>query len=204
MLGGHPNGHLHGNLDATDGTITGSNISYIYPDLETVLLGKFEDRIMKRAQESTVLEVKCGKDGLLYVSRYGVPDQTSPQFYYEPPSNISYGSRPLNILDPYEKKWLEVRKAPNLKMGEGVFMKRDAGKGVIVSSYNGFVFGQQNGELALYTNNCGMNLTKTDDERRHCKKYSLGIRSRDAIINIPPEYDQADSFLPSCGPKVNY
>ena len=203
MFGGIPYGHLHGILDATDGTITGDNISYIYSDMETVLLGKFQDRIMKDTQESTVLEVDCDKNGLLYVSRYSAPEPSSPHFYYEPPSNISYGAGPPGVLDPYEKKWLELRKAGNTKMGEGVFIKRDVEEGVIVSSYNGFVFGHENGENLLYTDSCSMNLTKTDDERRHCKKYSLGLRSRAATIDIPPEYDQPDSFLPSWGPKVN-
>ena len=204
MFGGSPGGHLHGILDSTNGTITGKNISYIYPDMETVLLGKFEDRIMKNAQESKVLDVKCDKNGLLYVSRYEAPEPSSPHFYYEPPSNTSYGSGPTGVLDPYEKKWLELRKASNPKMGQGVFIKRDAEKDVIVSSYHGFVFGISNGELNLYTKNCGMNLTKTDDERRHCKKYSLGGPARDALIKIPPEYDQPESFLPSWGPKVIY
>ena len=203
MFGGTPYGHLHGTLDATDGTITGKHISYIYSDMETVLLGKFQDRIMKDTQESTVLEVECDKNGLLYVSRYAVPEPSSPHFYYEPPSNISYGAGPPGVLDPYEKKWLELRKATNPKQGQGVFIKRDAEKEVIVSSYHGFVYSNLNGEIDLYIKNCGMNMTKTDDERRHCKKYSLGLSSRDAVINIPPEYDQPDSFLPSWGPKVN-
>merc|ERR1712080_501471 len=49
-----------------------------------------------------------------------------------------------------------------------------------------------------------MNLSKTDDERRYCKKYSLTVAARDAMINIPPEYDRPDLFLPSLGPKVNH
>jgi hypothetical protein len=202
MLGGSPNGHLHGALDTSNGTITGDNISYIYPDMETVLFGKYEDRIMKDAQESTVFGVECDKNGLLYVSRYAAPIVESPHFYYEPASNTSYGAGPPGVLDPYEKKWLELRNASNPKIGESVFIKRDAQKEVIISSYTGFIFGEHNGEQSIYNQNCGMNITKTDDERRHCQKYGLGLPSRNAIINIPPEYDQPGSFLPSCGPKV--
>ena len=202
MQGGRPNGHLHGTIRSTDATISGKNISYIYPDMETALLGEFENRIMKDAQESTVLNVKCDENGLLYVSQYSTPEASSAHFYYEPATNISYGAGPRGILDPYERKWLELKTADNPKMGEGVFLKRDAKAGVFVSSYHGFVFGQNNTQLGIYDQNCGLNTTKSEDERRHCKKYSLGLPPRDATINIPPEYDQPGMFLPSLGPKV--
>ena len=59
MKGGRPTGHLHGLVDPTDGSITGNNISYIYPDMETALLGKFNDGKMQDAQESTILDLEC-------------------------------------------------------------------------------------------------------------------------------------------------
>ena len=176
---------------------------YIYPDMETALLGKFEDSKMKDAQESTVLDLGCDRNGLYYVTRYSTPKPSSPHFYYEPPNNISFGAGPPNVLDPYERKWLELRLADNKKMGEGVFTKRDVKKDTLVSSYNGFAYDKQNSEHALYREGCIMNITKTDDERRHCKKYSLGLYGKNAQIEIPPEVDQPESFIPSWGPKVN-
>ena len=62
MYGGRPTGHLHGTISPADGTITGSQIMYIYRDMETVLLGKFEDRKMKDAQESRVLDLDCDRN----------------------------------------------------------------------------------------------------------------------------------------------
>ena len=47
MVGG---GHLHGQV-SPDGMISGNDISYIYQDGETALLGKFEDRVMKQARQ---------------------------------------------------------------------------------------------------------------------------------------------------------
>ena len=204
MWGGNPNGHLHGNINEKDGLITGDNIAYIYPDMETVLLGRFEDKLMKDAKESKVLSIECDQKGLVSVNKYATTGQASPHFYYEPASNVSYGgttSEP-GVLDPYERKWLELRGADEENMGEGVFVKKDVKAGVFISSYTGFTYGHSNGEHALYYRACVNNLTKTDDERRHCKKYSLGFPARDATIDIPPEYDQPDSFFPSLGPKV--
>ena len=81
MRGGIPTGHLHGVTDPSDGSMTGKNISYIYPDMETALLGKFKDRKMQDAQESTVLELGCNKNDLLYVSQYSSPDLIAPHYY---------------------------------------------------------------------------------------------------------------------------
>ena len=202
MYGGKPTGLLHGSISPTDGTITGSDIMYIYPDMETVLVGKFADRKMKDTQESRVLDVGCDRNGLYYVTRYSTPELNSPHFYYEPPNNISFGAGPPNVLDPYERKWLELRVAENEKMGEGVFTKRNIQKDTLVSSYNGFVYDKENGESDLYGEACTMNITKTDDERRHCKKYSIQLYSKNAKMEIPPEVDQSGTFLPSWGPKV--
>ena len=202
MFGGKPNGHLHGTIDVDDGTITGDNISYIYPDMETALLGRFENAVMIKAQESTVLDVKCAKNGLFYVSKYKAPELLSPRFFFERPSNVSFGGGPKDVYDPFEKRWLEVRQATEPNMGDGVFVKKDLKKGMLISSFAGYIYGKNNGELAKYINDCEMNISKSDDERRHCRKYTLPLRTKDAFINIPPENDINEIFLPSMGPKV--
>ena len=55
---------ISGLLDPTNHTVTGDNIAYIYPDQETVFLGKFENKIMRKAKESSVL-VKISKPNFL-------------------------------------------------------------------------------------------------------------------------------------------
>ena len=202
MRGGRPTGHLHGITDPTDGSITGNNISYIYPDMETALLGRFKDGKMQDTQESIVFDLGCDENGLLYVSQYTKPDFKSPHYYYEPPSNVSFGSGPPGALDLYEYKWLELRAVTNGNIGQGVFTNRDIEPNTLVSSYNGFVFSKENGEHKLYTNRCTMNSTRSDNDRRHCVKYTLDLPSRNAMIEIPPEFDRPESFIPSKGPKV--
>ena len=202
MKGGRPTGHLHGVVDPADGSLTGNNISYIYPDMETALLGKFKDRKMQNAKESVVLDLGCHESGLLYVSRYSTPDYKSLHYYYEAPNNVSFGSGPPRALDPYENKWLELRDANNANMGEGVFTKRDIEPYTLISSYNGYVYRKENDELEIYTNKCTKNLRKSDKERRHCLKYALSLDAKNAVINIPPEFDEPESFIPSLGPKV--
>ena len=204
LYGGDPRGHLHGMIDETGGKITGDSIAYIYPDMETVLLGRFEDRLMKDAQESEVVKVECNQNGMIYVNQYATPDPSASHFYYEPASNSSYGGATSipGTLDPYEMKWLEVRKIDEDKIEEGVFAKKDMKKHIFISSYVGFTYGKSNGQHEIYKSRCINNVTKTHNGRRHCKKYSLGFKTRDAVIEIPPEHDQPDSFFPSMGPKV--
>ena len=204
LYGGDPRGHLHGMIDEKDGKITGDNIAYIYPDMETVLLGRFEDRLMKDAQESKVVKVECNQSGMIYVNQYATPDPSASHFYYEPASNSSYGGTTSipRTLDPYERKWLELRKIDEDKIEEGVFAKKDMKTHIFISSYTGFTFGKSNGQHEIYTRNCINNETKTPNERRHCKKFSISFKSRDAVIEIPPEHDQPGSFIPSLGPKV--
>ena len=100
---GHPFGHfwvgmlgegqLHGNFEDTDKAdlITGDKISYIYPDGETAFLGRFEDKVMKKAKAVDVKSYSCDEFGLLYVSEYSEPWQDII-YSFDPPTNISFGS----------------------------------------------------------------------------------------------------------------
>ena len=108
MIGGRQNnGYLHGVLSPIDGTISGDRISYVYPDMETALLGRFEDRIMKDAQESSIEVANSDENGIRKVHIYLPLKPKSPHFYYNPPNTITFGSGPKGVIDPYERKLLE-------------------------------------------------------------------------------------------------
>ena len=200
MFGGSPCSHLHGDIRETDGTISGNRISYIYPDMQTTFLGTFEDRVMKDTQESTVLNVDCDDNGMLYVSQYSEPEFSSPHFYYQPPTSESYGAGPPGVRDPYERKLLELKASRIAGAGEGVFVKTHVKPHVFVSIITGFVYNHE--QQAAYLQNCIDNTTKSSNERRRCRKYSIRIPSRNAMIEIPPEYDQPGMFVLSLGPKI--
>ena len=89
------------------------HIAYIYPDMETVYLGVFENRKMIDAQESLILEVGCDENGIMLVKNYLSPNISVPHAYYEPPANISFGHRPKSVMDPYEQRWVELKMAEN-------------------------------------------------------------------------------------------
>jgi hypothetical protein len=43
---------------------------------------------------------------MVVVTKFSEP--AGPTFYYDPPTNETYGSGPPGVRDPYERKWLEL------------------------------------------------------------------------------------------------
>jgi len=201
MIGGNPYAHLHGFISNLNGTISGNNFSYIYPDMESAFVGKFENRVMKEAKHAKVVQLNCDKNGIPFVSKFS--DESSDAiFYYESPSNISFGAGPDKVPDPYENKMVDLGISKIPDSGQGVFLKRDAKKNMVVSLYNGYVYDTE--QIEIYKKHCSMNISKTDDERRLCSKYGIGIRMLDKMIYIPPELDIPETFFPTLGQKINH
>ena len=200
MMGGSPYALLHGKIRKSDSTISGNEISYIYPDMKTAFLGKFEEQVMIDTKHCDVLLLKCNALNIPEIVQFSKKDEILPSFYYEPPSNISFGAGPVGIRDPYEEAMVELRMSNIPGSGDGVFIKKNATKGMVVSLYNGFVFDKE--QQQIYQHNCAYNITKKDDERRHCLKYAIGLGYGNVVLNIPPEMDNNASFLPTIGPKV--
>ena len=108
------NAFLHGTTNETNGIITGNNIAYIYPDMETVYLGAFENRKMIDAQEAKIEKLGCDKSGMMFVKEYLKPSISVPHVYYEPATNVSFGKGPEGVMDPYEQKMFNYKR-PRIK-----------------------------------------------------------------------------------------
>ena len=154
---------------------------------------------MIEARYAKVKELKCDKNGLPYVSKFS-NESLDAIFYYQPPSNTSFGAGPDTIRDPYEDNLVDLGTSEIPNSGEGLFLKKDVKKQMLITSYLGYVYDTE--ELGIYYRHCCMNVSKSDDERRHCVKYSIGIAFLNKTINIPPEVDVPDTFFRSLGPKV--
>ncbi|CAB4056849.1 unnamed protein product [Lepeophtheirus salmonis] len=103
-------------------------------------------------------------------------------FYYDPPTNDSIGAGP-HILDPYDQKRVYLSDAG--EYGEGVHVKVDMEVGDIACLYSYHMYYPPDTEA--YKASCSMNTSKSDEYRRHCSKYALGMQFVDATLNIPPE-----------------
>ena len=188
---------MHGKFNE-EGKATGNDLAFIYPDMETALVGKFEDFVMKSAHEAEVLDATCDQDGLVIISKFA--NMSGPEFYYEAPTNESYGAGPIGVIDPYERKSVQITPSSVHQAGEGVFAQKDFPADCCTCYYSGFLY--DHGEEGNgYQESCISNETLTMDERRKCKKYSLGLFHFRTLIDIPPQFDQPGMFQPTAGPK---
>lgn len=189
---------MHGKFDQ-EGKATGNDLSFIYPDMETALRGKFEDFEMKSAYEAEVLEAGVDQDGLIIITKFA--NLSGPEFYYQAPTNTSFGAGPSGVIDPYERKSVVVTASSIPQSGEGVFAIRDFPIYRCTCYYSGFLY-DSGPEAEGYEEGCINNRTLTMDQRRKCKKYSLGLHTFSTLIDIPPEMDKPGMFQPTAGPKV--
>ena len=191
-------GYIHG-VANEDGLATGNDIAFIYPDGETALKGYFENKYMKNAKYVEVQKYGCDENGMFVATEFTKP-LSQDEFFYDPPTNISFGGGSINIPDPYEAKtvYVDVSKIPN--SGEGVFLKKDLPAKRLACFYSLYMYNENQNKL--YVNNHVANISKTAEYRRNCRKYSVSLSYYDAAINIPPEYDMEP--YPTLGPKVNH
>ena len=112
-------GLLYGKINKK-GKISGDNNSYIYPDYETALVGRFEDNVMKSGRTAKVTAVTC-QSGMIHVE-FDQPDPKSPVFFYNPASNVSMGSIWF-LKDPLEDKQVELKESTISGAGLGLFAR---------------------------------------------------------------------------------
>ena len=108
---------------------------FIYPDLKTVLIGKFKNGIMIEGNPSKIIGERCN-DGIKEIKTSKIkPD--APVFKYRRPTRLRIGDQPT-IMDPYETQTVYVK---NSDWGDdGLFAKRDIRDGELVAYYNGMIF----------------------------------------------------------------
>ena len=201
MIGG---GLLHGKIQETDHKLTGDEIMYLYPDYDTMFVGTFEDKMMIKAKEASLKQVSCDeKTGLPIITAYDLA-QDDVIYYYDPPTNISFGGGSLGVLDPFERKNLELRESSIPNSGDGVFSKVELpvdDHTKLVSIYASYTYNPEQDKI--YYDRCAFNTSKSDDERRHCMKYRI-MSCVGEVLNIPPEIDTPETVLPTLAPKINH
>ena len=116
--------------------------------METALLGRFEDRIMRDAQESNIDALGHDETGIWKVAIYLPPISKSPHFYYEPPSNVTFRSGSKGVIGPYERKLVESEASKDTMCSakkKGVLAGRDIAPDKLVSSFVGLIFAREKG-----------------------------------------------------------
>ena len=126
------------------------NITYIYPDMRTVLIGKFKDGVMIEGRPAKILAERCN-DGLKEI-RLSKPDPKSPVFTFKRNNRLRIYEP--TIMDPFEKSVVYIRTTEG--RGDGLFARRDIDANEVVSYYGGNIFSEHElREIVLRKNQTG-------------------------------------------------
>lgn len=109
-------------------------------------MGRFEDHVMRGAQEAEVIGYKCNKYGLMEVT-FSKPH--GPIIEYWPPTNTSFGAGP-ELPDPFEFKYVEVGNSSIPNSGQGVLAKKDLKPGDTAAFIGGYLYRNEE-EMHLYS-----------------------------------------------------
>ena len=167
-------GILMGDVNAS-GSLSGSNIAYVYPDHKHALLGEFINGEMHKASPAMVSTDMVLRN-FKVVSSHVLSQDIS--------SRVCISSQPL-IPDVYEQERVYVD--TTLNMGEGLFAKIDLPEDEIVSFYN------------------GIRLTHEDVDSRDWESNSNTISlDETTVLDVPKEYSTLSSYCASLGHKANH
>ena len=127
-------------------------MAWIYPDMETVLLGTFKKGRMLSTKESKIVKERCnlGTKEL----EIGIPNTVSPTFHYKARSMTEIGDQPT-LMDPYERKKIYIDFGVK---DDGVFARKDIDKDDLIAYYSGLLIDSSkfNGPI------CSWNSTKEE------------------------------------------
>ena len=118
----------------------GNNIAFVYPDMETVLIGHFENQKMIAAKPSKIIAERCNR-GIKEI-KISKPKPNAPTLKYERPNSISLGNQP-KVMDPLDQGNIYIKvigKTGDGGLSDGVFAKKNFTEGDIIAYYSGLLW----------------------------------------------------------------
>jgi len=180
---------LYGTLDLNF-KCSGDNNAFIYPDLNTVLLGSIQDDQIIKAYESSITGFAM-KGGILYLNFHHI---SGPEFRFWP-STLQKVRCPWLQEDPYERKTVySGLSAMGEGAGDGLFLHKDVSAGTMVSFYNGIRI--MPGEIPPF---------RSDSYQIFLDWRPTNIQNNDReYLDIPPECVSLKNYRASLGHKINH
>ena len=105
--------------------------------MKTVLIGSFENGIMKGAKQSKIISERC-HNGMKEI-KVAKPKYDSAVLKYSRPNMIRIAALP-KVMDALDRKNIFIKEGP---WGDGVFAKRDFLSGEIIAYYSGLLWSPQ-------------------------------------------------------------
>jgi len=180
-------GWLVGRVCPRTGQYTGPEIAFLYPDLKTALVGKFQNGTLVSGREARL-------SGLDEESGVLVPTfrATSYRHFSFSPSTRDAITVPPLQQDPYESTLVEVGASSLEGGGECLYARRDIPAGTLIAYYNGIRLGP--GEKTPY----------------HDTGYAIYVEwkrkrgQKGDHMDIPPDYQQSTNYVASLAHKLNH
>ena len=178
-----------GKVDPETEQFWGKDIIYIYPDLKTVIIGRFDNGVMISGYMSTIEQVFVDPDTfMLHVS---VCKETfGPKMKCDISTQTVISQFPL-LPDLWEAQLVEVKNSTvGTDAGQGLYLKRSVSAGQIVALFNGI--------------RCRSSRNNSNDKSPD-QSYDYRIRlNGDMDIDIPPVFTQLDQYCATLGHKANH
>ena len=180
--------------EVTDGEMTGPDLTFLYPDMETGLRGSWDAGVMVSARQ-VVINYVWIEDNQIEISCSAL---FGPEFSFSPSGIDHFGSSDPMMKDPYESKYISVEKSKMEGGGEGVYAKTDLTTNTTAAIFNGFKVPQSGGH----------NLTEgIEEEEKIYERLSYNIHmpeEEDFFLDLPPAMADLNVYSGSKGHKVNH
>lgn len=185
-------GFLYGRpVDKVNGIFTGNKVVFVFPDFETVLVGRFENNTMIGAKTARIKAERC-LNGIkrLQVTR---PKPQSPVYKYSRPNRLRAGDKPL-LADPFELRSIYIGSGI---VQDGVFARRHIKEGDLVAYYGGLIYDPIKDPVFFN------NMTQSDRYAIHRNLMSLTYNPN-IQINIPESMWNTTKYRATLGHKLNH
>ena len=179
-------GWLFGKVDER-GRFTGENITFVYPDRRTSLVGSFNQEVMLKALSSRITRASLNDAHILCLVTHIEDSEAS---YTYSPSNSKSITCDWLLSDNYESVTVVCGASGVSGAGDGLFARRDLPSERVVAYYNGVKilpgerYSTSNFDYQIY-----VDWADTDHS---------------AFVDVPPECTDSDAYHASLAHKANH
>ena len=180
-------GWITGQVDSR-GELSGDNIAFIYPDLTTAILGRFERGVLVSGLPGRITGMVVVED--IAVPQISLTTTQSDCVTFSPSTEESVGLQPL-VRDPYEARTVEVGPSQVGGGGEGLFLRRNVQRNEVVAFYNGVRLPPRHGRKETWEDSGYKIFTNTEDV--------WGER-----MDLPGDLVDTENYRATLGHKINH
>lgn len=185
-------GWIVGKVDY-DGKFSGNRIAFIYPDLTTALVGRFNDGALVSAVPGKVVSVS-NINGIM-VPEIKVISNDEYRYWRSTKEDILC---PPHRKDIYEDKLVYVGMSTMPGSGEGLFAKTNIPEGTLFGYYNGIILGPDDSDPYIGKNSTGYSIM-IDSQKPWLPK----TRESDHM-DILPKYQSSLDYSSTLAHKLNH